>query len=92
MKKVGKPMFFIVAAIIIGLTALSFLGVSTTYGDVPTKYIKGVDDIRWGIDIRGGVDVTFSPPEGYDATDEEMAAAESIIKVRICLLYTSRCV
>ncbi|MBC8584675.1 preprotein translocase subunit SecD [Youxingia wuxianensis] len=83
MKKVGKPMFFIVAAIIIGLTALSFLGVSTTYGDVPTKYIKGVDDIRWGIDIRGGVDVTFSPPEGYDATDEEMAAAESIIKVRM---------
>ncbi len=35
---------------------------STTYGDITKRVIKGVDDIRWGIDIRGGVDVTFSPP------------------------------
>ncbi|MEM1483288.1 preprotein translocase subunit SecD [Oscillospiraceae bacterium PP1C4] len=83
MKKVGKPMFFVVSAIIIVLTALAFYGLSTSYGDITKKYIKGVDDIRWGIDIRGGVDVTFSPPDGYDATDEEMAAAESIIKVRM---------
>lgn len=83
MKKVGKPVLFIVAAIIIGLTALSILGFSTTHGDIQTKYIKGVEDIRWGIDIRGGVDVTFSPPDGYDASDDEMRAAESIIKVRL---------
>ncbi len=83
MKKVGKLMFFVVAAIIITLTALAFFGLSTSYGDITQKYIKSADDVRWGIDIRGGVDVTFSPPEGYNATDEEMAAAESIIKVRM---------
>ncbi len=33
--------------------------------------------------MRGGVDVTFSPPEGVDATDEEMSAAESVIKLRM---------
>ena len=83
MRKVGKPVVFVVVAIIIVFTTLAFFGISTSYGDITTTYIKGVDDIRWGIDIRGGVDVTFTPPEGYDATPEEMAAAESIIKVRL---------
>lgn len=83
MKKVGKPMLFIVSILIIGLTALSFLGFSTSYGDIQKTYIKGAGDIRWGIDIRGGVDVTFTPPANYNATDDEMSAAESIIKVRL---------
>lgn len=83
MRKVGKPVVFVVVAIIIVFTTLAFFGISTSYGDITTTYIKGVDDIRWGIDIRGGVDVTFTPPEGYDAMPEEMAAAESIIKVRL---------
>ena len=83
MRKVGKPVVFVVVASIIVFTTLAFFGISTSYGDITTTYIKGVDDIRWGIDIRGGVDVTFTPPEGYDATPEEMAAAESIIKVRL---------
>ncbi len=50
---------------------------------MPTRIIKSVHDIRWGIDIRGGVDVTFSPPEGVTATREEMSAAESIIQIRL---------
>jgi protein-export membrane protein SecD len=60
--------------------------VHTQYGDVGTTWIKGVADIRWGIDIRGGVDVTFTPPTDYNATDAEMAAAEAIIKVRLVSL------
>lgn len=83
MKKVGKPVFFIVVILIAALTVLSFFGASSTFGDVTKKYVKGAADIRWGIDIRGGVDVTFTPPEGYDATPEEMQAAEAIIKVRL---------
>ena len=83
MKKVGKPTFFVVLALIVVLAGLSFFGIHASYGDIPSTYIKGAGDIRWGIDIRGGVDVTFSPEEGYDATDDEMAAAESIIKVRL---------
>jgi len=83
MKKTNKSVFFIVVAIIAAITYLSFFGIHSTFGDTTTTYIKGAQDIRWGIDIRGGVDVTFSPPEGYDATDEEMSAAESIIKVRL---------
>ncbi len=83
MKRAKKPVFFIVLVLILGITYLSFFGISTQFGDTTTTYIKGAADIRWGIDIRGGVDVTFSPPEGYEASDEEMSAAESIIKVRM---------
>lgn len=83
MKKVGKPVIFVIVALIVVMGYFTTVGYSTTYGDVTTRIIKGVEDIRWGIDIRGGVDVTFTPPEGYDATDEEMNSAESIIKVRL---------
>ena len=37
----------------------TIFGVSYTYGDTKNVYIKGASDIRFGIDIRGGVDVTF---------------------------------
>ena len=83
MKRVGKPVFFIVLLLIAVIVTLSFVGLHTQYGDIKTTYIKGAGDIRWGIDIRGGVDVTFTPPEGYSANREEMAAAESIIRVRL---------
>ncbi len=83
MKKVGKSVFFIVALLIVLVTTLAFTGISTEYGDVTTTYVRGAGDIRWGTDIRGGVDVTFCPPDDYDAADNEMRQAESIIKMRL---------
>ena len=83
MKKVGKPVFFVVALLIIAFTVLSFTGIYTQYGDIISTRIKGVNDIRWGIDIRGGVDVTFFPAGGYAATAYEMAAAEAVIRQRL---------
>ena len=64
MKRVKKPVFFIIAArhpcayIHIGLR------VYTQNGDTKNTWIKGAGDIRWGIDIRGGVEATFSPADG----------------------------
>ncbi len=83
MKKGSKATFFVVFALIIFLAVTSFVGIRTTYGDTTKVYVKGANDIRWGIDIRGGVDVTFTPPEGFDATDAQMTAAESVIKQRL---------
>lgn len=83
MKKVKKPVFFIVACIISIFTSFAVMGVHTTYGDITTTWIRGISDIRWGIDIRGGVDVTFAPPEGTDASNTEMDAARSIIEARM---------
>lgn len=87
MKRVGKPVFFIVALLIFAFTALTFFGIQTQYGDNKTVYIKGLDNIRWGIDIKGGVDVTFTPPATQkDVTKEQMSAAEETIKQRMTTL------
>lgn len=83
MKRVRKPVFFVVVLLIAALTYTAFFGVSTKNGDLTNTWIKGANDIRWGIDIRGGVDVTFGPPEGYDATDTEMESAKAIVETRL---------
>ncbi len=83
MRRIGKPVFFIVVVLIAVFAFLTFNGVSTYYGDIETAYIKGADDIRWGIDISGGVDVTFSPPEGVEATEEQMDAAQAALEMRL---------
>ena len=60
MNKRGKSWHLIVTALLIVVFSFTALfGVSYTYGDTKNVYIKGAEDIRFGIDIRGGVDVTF---------------------------------
>lgn len=83
MKRVSKPVFFIVAILVLALTYFAIFGYSTQYGDIKTTVIKGVNDIRWGIDIKGGVEATFKPAGGVDATDEEMEAAKAVIETRL---------
>ena len=84
MNKRGKAWHFVAVAFLIILFSLSaLLGFSYQYGDIKTTYIKGAQDIRFGIDIRGGVDVTFMPADDMDATDEQMAAARTVIEDRL---------
>ena len=83
MKRVPKPVFFIVALLILAFTYTAIFGVSYYEGDNKVTVLKGISDIRWGIDIRGGVEATFKPADGYDATDEQLEAAKSIIELRM---------
>ena len=84
MDKRGKSWHLVVVALLIILFSVSaLLGFSYQYGDTKTTYIKGASDIRFGIDIRGGVDVTFMPADDMDATDEQMAAARTVIEDRL---------
>lgn len=69
--------------LILAFAASVLFGFSTYYGDMTTVYIKGVNNIRFGIDIRGGVDVTFNPPEGYDAEDSQLDSAKEVIVQRM---------
>lgn len=71
---------------IIAFGYLTYAGIHTQYGDIKTSYIKGVEDIRWGIDIQGGVNATFEPADGYDATDDELDAARAVIEQRLVSL------
>ncbi len=83
MKRVAKPVFFIVAILIVALAVTSVFGIKTQYGDIVTTRIKGVSDIRWGIDIKGGVEATFQPADGVDATPEQLESAKSVIETRM---------
>ncbi|MBR2175614.1 MAG: SecD/SecF family protein translocase subunit [Clostridia bacterium] len=83
MKRIGKPVFFIVAVIILFLTYTSVFGIYGENGDFKLTYIKGINDIRWGIDIKGGVEAVFAPADGVDATDDEMSAVKSILDLRL---------
>ena len=84
MNKRGKAWHFVAVAFLIILFSLSaLLGFSYQYGDIKTTYIKSAQDIRFGIDIRGGVDVTFMPADDMDATDEQMVAARTVIEDRL---------
>lgn len=82
-KKTRKSTFFIIVAFIVLFTVSTVTGLDYLYGDKTTTVIKGVDDIRLGIDIKGGVDVTFAPADDYDATDEQLDAATQKIKTRL---------
>ena len=68
MKTKGKAWQLVVTALLIVVFVYTaFFGVAAKYGDVTTTYIKGAKDIRFGVDIKGGVNVTFVPSDGYDA-------------------------
>ena len=83
MKRVPKPVFFIVALLILAFSFTAIFGISYYNGDNKNTVIKGVGDIRWGIDIRGGVEATFKPADGYDATDRQLQDAKAIIELRM---------
>lgn len=83
MKRVSKPVFFIVAIIILILSYFAVFGFTTQYGDIKTTVIKGLGDVRWGIDIKGGVEATFKPAGDVQANDEEMEAAKAVIETRL---------
>ncbi len=83
MRRAKKPVFFIVLVLILAFAYLTFFGVHYKYGDIENTVIKGVDEIRWGIDIQGGVNATFGPDGDYDASEEDMDSAKAVIEQRL---------
>ena len=84
MNRKGKSWpLFVVAILIVLFSLTAILGVSYTYGDTKNVYVKGASDIRFGIDIRGGVDVTFMPADDVEATEAQMTAAKTVIEDRL---------
>ena len=75
----SKATFFIVALITFGLFALALFGLKI--GDFE---IKGSGQMRFGIDIRGGVDATFEPKDlDRMPTENELESARAILETRM---------
>ena len=84
MKRTSKSVFFIVAVLILALAYTAFFGVYTKFGDRTDTVIRGAKDIRWGIDIRGGVDATYGPvDETMDVTETNLQGVQTIISERL---------
>jgi protein-export SecD/SecF family membrane protein len=74
-----KSVFFILTAATALLLLLAVFGLKL--GDFQ---IKGADLMRFGIDIRGGVEATYEPKDlDRQPTDDELEAAKSIIETRM---------
>ena len=83
MKKIPKSMFFIVTLVIFLFSYLAFFGINTSYGDIEKSIFKGAKDIRFGIDIKGGVDATFEPADAIKASKANIDSVKSILELRL---------
>ncbi len=74
-----KPVFFIILAIALIMVYTAVFGIS-----IGSFEVLGSPDMRFGIDIRGGVDAVFQPVDlDRKATPTELEAARSIIETRL---------
>lgn len=84
MKRTPKLVFFIVALLIVALAYTSFFGIYKDFGDREDTIIRGASDIRTGIDISGGIEVTFAPADSsIKATDAQIEAMKEVIVRRM---------
>jgi len=79
-----RPIFFIVVAIAMIMAYTAINGLIIPIGSSLELVIPGIPDMRYGIDIRGGVDAAFEPV-GLDRkpTKQELESARAIMETRL---------
>ena len=76
MKKINKATFFVVLIIAVAVCSLAYFGLGS--------WIKGASDIRFGIDISGGVEATFVPQNlDREPTSDELDSVRNILELRL---------
>ena len=79
MRRYSKKTFFIVVFITAILLFISMFGLT-----IGSTELKGSTQIRFGIDIRGGVEATYEPRDLVRIpTETELDAARAIIETRM---------
>ena len=79
--KTNKSIFFIFLVAALLLTWVSIVGI---HNDILGWNLPGAMDMRWGIDIRGGVDAVFTPKDLENApTLQELESARAVIETRL---------
>lgn len=78
MKKINKSTCWIVALIILATSYLSIFGL-----EIGSFKVPAANEMRFGIDIRGGVEATYFPKD-YEGnpTDAELESAKAVIEER----------
>ena len=74
-----KKVFFITVIITVALFCLALTGIK-----IGNFEIKGANQMRYGIDIRGGVEATYEPKDlGRAPSESELESARAIIETRM---------
>lgn len=80
--KAGDKVKSAIIILIIGLlTYIAIMGIHIPGTDFKLENIK--ENIRFGIDIRGGVRTTLVPPEGVVPTSDEVNTITRIVELRL---------
>lgn len=75
----SKRVFFVTVFLTAALFCISIFGIK-----IGNFEIKGAEQMRYGIDIRGGVEATYEPKDlGRAPTENELEAARTIIETRM---------
>ena len=72
---------FLVVAVIAIVTAVVIAGFNVP--GISFKMERAYDQIRYGIDIRGGVSAVLTAPEGVEPTDDQLDTVKGIIDKRL---------
>ena len=82
-KRVGKSAFVLSVIAILIIAYLAVCGIWYNSDGSKTYLIKPASQSRFGIDISGGIDVTFTPPKGTTVTKQQMDDATTMLKNRL---------
>lgn len=77
--RTNKHMYILIILLIAGIVLTAVLGINA--GPIQ---VRGMKDIRFGIDIRGGVEAVFEPADlNRIPTDKELESARIIMETRM---------
>jgi|GEM_PF-6709590 Preprotein translocase subunit SecD len=83
MKRIGKPVFFIVAAVLIAFTLITTIGIESRFGDFRDITVRGIDLLAYGNDIAPGVTAVLTPTDEEAATESDIREAEIRMRERL---------
>ncbi|MDD4680096.1 MAG: protein translocase subunit SecDF, partial [Clostridia bacterium] len=79
-----KYVFFVVLAIALFMSFVVINGLVVPIGRSLELVIPGSEEMRFGIDIRGGVDAAFEPVDlDRNPSRQELESARSIMETRL---------
>lgn len=83
-KKSRKSTFFVVALIISFLTVICFTGLNLPEPGGTKTRLYGASEMRFGIDIRGGVEAVYAPKNfSGKPSDDQLRAISKIMETRL---------
>lgn len=83
-RRARKSTFFLTTLAILLVTLLTFTGAYLPEPGGTRVKVAGAKDIRFGIDIRGGVEAVYAPKDtNTKPTDDQLSAIEKIMETRL---------